>query len=56
MNKNFDDGVIIHSTLESGKAGISSLKYWILLIKERKKIQLSLRSARLTRLLYYEQV
>ena len=38
MNKYLDDGVIIHSTLESGKVGISSLKYWILLMKEPNEI------------------
>ncbi len=37
MKKSLDDDVVIHSTLESGKVGISSLKYWILMMKERNK-------------------
>ena len=39
MKKSLDDDVVIHSTFESGKVGTSSLKYWILMMKERKKIQ-----------------
>lgn len=38
MKKALDDNVVIHSTLESGKVGISSLKYWIPLMKERNEI------------------
>ena len=38
MKKSLDDDVVIHSTLESGKAGISSLKYWILMMKKRNEI------------------